>query len=172
MNNSPRGRGTDKARTSPDLEHLNLVALRVYRKELAQEEERISYWRRLVQARLDVLRAASKSLDALSIEDLVKALGETGTGVRRQVLLTINGNHPLPDLPGIGKVWHQAVDPRNDASSAAAEAALMEAEEALTSYRKALHVRLSEATGELISRYIEEPGLSLDLLPPGTVKPS
>jgi hypothetical protein len=36
---------------------LVLADLRLYRRRLAEEEEKISYWRRLVHARIDVLEA-------------------------------------------------------------------------------------------------------------------
>ncbi len=36
---------------------LSLDALRLYRRRLAEEEEKVSYWRRLVHARIDVLEA-------------------------------------------------------------------------------------------------------------------
>ena len=37
--------------------HLTLDALRGYRAALGEEEGRVSYWRRILQARLDLLRA-------------------------------------------------------------------------------------------------------------------
>src|SRR5687767_1285244 len=37
--------------------HLTLEGLRAYRRALSEEENRVSYWRRILQARLDVLRA-------------------------------------------------------------------------------------------------------------------
>ena len=36
---------------------MDLAALRAYRHDLQQEEDRVSYWRRLVHARLDLLVA-------------------------------------------------------------------------------------------------------------------
>ncbi|MGN6576592.1 MAG: RsiG family protein, partial [Nocardioides sp.] len=36
---------------------LTLDELRAYRRRLADEEERVPYWRRLVHARIDVLEA-------------------------------------------------------------------------------------------------------------------
>ena len=37
---------------SSAFEHLTLEALRAYRKALTAEEGRVSYWRRLIQARI------------------------------------------------------------------------------------------------------------------------
>ncbi len=38
-----------------ELDHLTLQELRTYRAALSAEEDRVSYWRSIVQARLDVL---------------------------------------------------------------------------------------------------------------------
>ena len=40
-----------------DIHALELPALREYRQRLEAEEDRVSYWRRLVHARLDLLAA-------------------------------------------------------------------------------------------------------------------
>src|SRR4051812_45469887 len=45
---------------SDDFVHLSLGRLRSYRQALAEEENRVSYWRRIVQARLDLVRAGAK----------------------------------------------------------------------------------------------------------------
>ena len=42
---------------------------------------------------------------------------------------------------------------------------LANAEHELSAYRRSLHARLDAATGELISRYREEPSLALYALP-------
>ena len=39
----------------PEFSHLTLDGLRAYRRALTAEESRVSYWRRLIQARLDVV---------------------------------------------------------------------------------------------------------------------
>ena len=40
---------------SAEFDHLPLPALRSYRQTLTAEENRVSYWRRLIQARLDLI---------------------------------------------------------------------------------------------------------------------
>ena len=47
---------------------------------------------------------------------------------------------------------------------------LTDAEHELSSYRRSLHERLDAATGELISRYRDEPALALQALPMGRQK--
>jgi hypothetical protein len=42
---------------------------------------------------------------------------------------------------------------------------LSDAERELSSYRRSLHERLDAATGELISRYRDQPALALQALP-------
>ena len=46
---------------SPELAHMNLARLRSYRRTLLDEELRASYWRRLIQARRDLLRAERRA---------------------------------------------------------------------------------------------------------------
>jgi hypothetical protein len=61
-----------------------LTDLRALRESLRDEEQRVSYWRQLVQGRLDLLHGA---LDGghPSADDLVRlAAARTGTGTRRR----------------------------------------------------------------------------------------
>jgi hypothetical protein len=144
--------------------HLPLVGLRQYRKALTQEESRVSYWRRIIQARLDLVRAASghggPDLDALR-----PVLGAARVGAARQALLDVLPYDDIPPLPNLEALW--ATDPRDgdDAHNSQLAADLAAAEEQLSEYRTALHRRLESATGELIARYHEEPSLCLSALP-------
>src|SRR5947208_16164465 len=61
MSNRPTadaGRFRAVPERSPDFAHLSLDGLRRYRHALSDEEGRVSYWRRIIQARLDLVRAA------------------------------------------------------------------------------------------------------------------
>ena len=82
-----------------DLATLDLPELREYRHRLEAEEDRVSYWRRLVHARLDLLAAEQASDHALTLRDLVRVLGDTGTGQTRQALVRVRAAEPLPELP-------------------------------------------------------------------------
>jgi outer membrane protein TolC len=62
-------------------------------------------------------------------------------------------------------LWERQVDPSDTEALAQLEADLDEAERQLSSYRNALHVRLGDATSELIARYRDEPNLCLSALP-------
>ena len=94
-----------------DIHALGLPALREYRQRLEAEEDRVSYWRRLVHARLDLLAAESASDHALTLTDLVRVLGDTGTGQTRQALVSVRAGEPLPELPELTEMWATDVDP-------------------------------------------------------------
>lgn len=150
---------------NPDLtrawEDLTLDELRAYRRRLAHEEERVSYWRRLLHARIDVLEAQAHQERALTIEELIRVLGDTGTGRGRTALVNVHAADPLPDLPVLEEIWVTDVDPNDRDAVAEAAERLRTAERQLTDYRRALHERLDTATEELIGRYHERPASAL-----------
>ncbi|MDQ1465529.1 MAG: hypothetical protein QOC73_2470, partial [Actinomycetota bacterium] len=59
---------------SADFNHLSIGDLRAYRTALAEEENRVSYWRRIIQARLDVVRAGEAG--AVKVDNLRNVLAE------------------------------------------------------------------------------------------------
>ena len=63
---------------------LSLDGLRAYRRRLSDEEERVSYWRRLVHARIDVLEAEAHHERPLHIDELIRV-----TQKARNVLLDL-----------------------------------------------------------------------------------
>lgn len=143
------------------LPELSLPELRGYRRRLSDEEERVSYWRRLVHARLDVLEAESAHEGPLSLEALARVLGDTGTGHNRTALVRVRAAEPLPELPVLEEMWLTEVDVTDPDEVRSAVERLRAAEVQLTSYRKALHQRIDEATAELIARYREDPSRAL-----------
>jgi hypothetical protein len=153
------------AKSSPHLADLDLHQLRAYRHRLTAEEERTSYWRRLVHARMDLLEAESHVEGTLSMTELVRVLGDTGSGQARNQLLHVRPADPLPELPALAEMWDNEVDPHNPAEVQGALQRLRSAAEKLTDYRRALHERIDEATAELIVRYRENPAAALDMLP-------
>ena len=149
------------------MSELSLTGLRAYRRKLADEEDRVSYWRRLVHARIDVLTAESSGGGQLSLQTLARVLGDTGAGRTRSALVRVRAAEPLPELPVLEEMWVSEVDPDDPEAMAEALERLRAAEGQLTSYRKALHVRIDEATAELIRRYREDPSRALTALPGG-----
>ena len=141
--------------------HLSLDGLRTYRTALTAEESRVSYWRRIIQARLDVVRAGS---DLVS-QNLKPVLTDERIGAGRSALVEIVPVDDIPPLPDLAGLWERQADPSDAASIAALEADLGVAEKQLSAYRAALHKRLASATSELIARYRDEPGLCLTALP-------
>ena len=140
---------------------LALGELRLYRRRLAEEEEKISYWRRLVHARIDVLEAESQHERTLTLDELIRVLGDTGTGRTRHALVSVRAVDDLPELPVLADMWVTELDPHDTAEVAEAVARLRSAEVQLTDYRRALHERLDGATAELIARYRDNPKSAL-----------
>jgi hypothetical protein len=148
---------------SDDFEHLALDDLRAYRKTLNDEESRVSYWRRILQARLDLMRADDR--DSGRLERLNSALAQAQGTSRRQALITLMPADDVPPIPDLDVLWARQVDPADTEAVEALQSELALAELQLSTYRTALHERIGRATAELIARYHEEPTLCLRALP-------
>ena len=161
---SDPGRFRAAPERSPDFAHLSLDGLRAYRRALSTEEGRVSYWRRIVQARLDLVRAAEGGT-AATVDNLRGVFAEARVDSGRRALLTVLPIDDIPPLPDLVELW--AREPRLGALEHNRQLAhdLSKAEAQLSAYRTALHKRLAAATGELIARYREQPDLCLSALP-------
>ncbi|MCW2667242.1 MAG: hypothetical protein JWN57_2204 [Frankiales bacterium] len=172
-------RSPARARTSPRrgprpvpvrdgaYDHLSLADLRAYRTALQDEEGKVSYWRRILQARLDVVRAGSTAptTAGLDPDHLRPVLTDARTSAGRSALISVVDAGDIPPLPRLAELWDRRVDADDAAGQLALETDLTEAEDQLSSYRHALHGRLAGATDELIARYREQPLLCLTALP-------
>lgn len=158
--------GTLEVGEAPHLDDLDLPRLRAYRQRLRDEEDRASYWRRVVHARLDLIEAggASSAATTIGLEDLVRVLGDTATGAGRTALLRVRAGEPLPELPDLAGVWHLPTTPEE---SVEVTASLRAAERQLTAYRSALFARIDASTAALIARYRADPSAALAVLDPG-----
>lgn len=145
-------------------DHLTIQELRGYRKQLTNEEAQVSYWRRILQARLDVLQAGPTGRE-LDPARLSPVLGRERVGAGRRALVAFLPIDDIPPLPSLAELWDRRVDPGNPVAQAQLESDLRAAEVELSRYRAALHRRIGEATGELIARYREQPDLCLTALP-------
>ncbi len=143
------------------LSALSLPDLRTYRRQLANEEDKISYWRRLVHARIDVIEAEAHHERPLRLDELIRVLGDTGSGRTRTALVSVRAADDLPELPVLADMWVTELDPHDTAEVAEALRRLRAAESQLTDYRRALHGRLDAATNELIDRYRRDPASAL-----------
>ena len=141
--------------------HLTLPELREYRKVLSAEESRVSYWRRILQARLDLLLSGSHG----DSDTLRPVLTDQRVGAGRRALVEITPVDDIPPLPDLAGLWDRFVDLNDEAGVAALAEDLSEAERQLSDYRSVLHRRIGAATSELIARYREEPTLCLSALP-------
>jgi hypothetical protein len=164
---SDAGRFRTVPERSPAFAHLSLDGLRAYRHALTTEEGRVSYWRRIIQARLDLVRAAD-GFTVQTVDHLRGVFTEARMDSRRTALMTVVSFDDIPPLPDLAEVW--AREPRLDDDGHNRQLAhdLTKAEAQLSAYRTALHKRLSAATGELIARYREQPALCLTALPSRT----
>lgn len=156
------GAAPEKPERSPELAYMTLGRLRAYRDSLLVEELRVSYWRRIVQARRDLLRAGATEGDRDAIAAVLT--GDRGRHGRRMMLALHPAAGP-PVLPGLPELWALPVDVSDDDAAADLFVRLGEAESVLSSYREALHRRLNRATADLVARYHDEPRLCLVALP-------
>ena len=149
---------------SPEFSHLTLSGLRAYRKALTAEESRVSYWRRLIQARLDVVTGATAPGDPTAHERIRTLFSETRSG-GRQALVDVVPADDVPPLPDLESLWARELRPYDFRHTQRLRKDLAHAELQLSAYRAALHRKLTGATQELIARYREEPSLALSALP-------
>ena len=149
-----------------ELAHLDLVRLRSYRRALLQEELRTSYWRRLIQARRDLLRADTAPGDRIA---LIELLTEARAATGRSATMSLHPDGGMPILPHLPELWASlATD--DEPERAELFARLASAESVLSSYREALHRRVDRATADLVARYHEDPLQCLVALAPSRVR--
>ena len=148
---------------SAEFAGLTLEALREYRKTLTTEEAKVSYWRRIIQARLDTVRAGA--LGGADGAYLRPVLTDSRVAGSRNALLEVLPVDDIPPLPSLAELWDRPVDEADTEAMVALEADLDVAEQQLSAYRRALHQRIGAATGELIARYRDTPTLCLSVLP-------
>ncbi len=144
-------------------DRLSLPDLRDLRSQLAHEETQVSYWRRIIQARLDVVR--SHLPDASPVADLTRLLTNSRSAVSRLAHIDVQPVDDIPPLPDLAEIWSRQVDRHDLVQLAALEEDLSEAEDELSAYRRELHHRIDLVTDELIARYREQPLLALQILP-------
>ena len=166
----PRAHGEDAVTEDNEVhqERLEpLTDLRSLRESLRDEEQRVSYWRQLVQGRLDLLHGA---LDGghPSADDLARlAAARTGTGTRRRspaaTRLALEGL--VSPLAGLEALWDAPIDWDDPAAVHRVERGLIEAEVKLSAYRRALHERIDACTAELVDHYQRDPGHLSEIVP-------
>ena len=141
---------------------MTLERLRNYRRTLLSEELSTSYWRRLLQARRDLLRSAPAPGDRAALRE---ALTEERPPGGRQSIMALHPAGGMPILPLLPDLWATEVAPAGSREARELTLRLTSAESVLSSYREALHRRLNRATADLVARYHEDPRLCFSLLP-------
>jgi hypothetical protein len=141
------------------LQREPLAGLRALREALREEERQVSYWRRLVQGRLDLARTAlaggEPTAEFLAI---VAATREQPGDRRARRSPAFTGSLPgqggeRPPVGDLGKLWETPMPWDDAARLTAMTDALAEAEQALSLYRRTLHQRIDACTAELVGRY-------------------
>lgn len=144
-------------------DHLSLDDLRRTRADLADEETRVSYWRRIIQARLDVVR--SDISESTQVADLTRVLTEARASHRRVANLSVFPVGDIPPLPDLAEVWARQANPADPLALQRLIDDLERAERELSFFRVELHRNIDAVTTELIARYREQPLLALQILP-------
>jgi hypothetical protein len=133
--------------------------LRTLRESLREEEQRVSYWRQLVQGRLDLVRTAldggHPSADDLA--SLAAARPRDGARRRSPAATTLAFEGLVSPLAGLEDLWDAPIawgDPR---ALHLVERGLVGAEVKLSAYRRALHERMDACTAHLVDHYQRDP---------------
>lgn len=146
---------------NPTFADVDLAELRRMRTGLGDEEARVSYWRRIVQARIDLITTRHRPGERG--EGLARVLADSRASHRRLAALRVDSVESLPPLPDLADLWDRVI-PTEEHDRTALVAQLQEAETTLSEYRHEVHRRLDEVTRELIARYRENPTLALTAL--------
>ncbi len=147
--------------TTTLLGDLSLDDLRILRHHLTDEESRVSYWRRLFQARLDMLNTGSR----VDTEDVRTVLQDASTAPRRWQALGVHPADIDTSMPEAQSLWSRVIDLDDDEQRKAYVDLLRSMETSLSTNRRALHKQIDAVTAELIVRYRTNPALALTALP-------
>jgi hypothetical protein len=140
-----------------------LAGLRALRQALREEERQVSYWRRLVQGRLDLAQAAIAG-DQPSVEKLTAAAagqptnGRRATTPRRSPSFAkfVNGIQDRR-LASLAEAWDTPIPWEDPERLREIEGSLVEVEAELSRRRRNLHERIDACTKELVDRYRNDP---------------
>jgi len=167
------GEGSEQTQTvvvnGVDIASVPLAELRELRQTMIKLENQVSYWRRIIQARLDLVRDGSLKRSA-SIEGLQRILSQQLGNNNRKVLMDVqSGFGDIPNVAGLGSLWNRMDDDLDNDSNLVEQ--LVVAERELSKRRNELHDGIDAATAELVSRYRANPELVLTALPSRSSRP-
>lgn len=153
-----------------EMAELSLSQVRSRRTKLIELEGRVSYWRRIIQARLDLLCDGSLRRGT-TVDGLQRVLSQQLGSNNRLALMDVQPAGGLPPIDGLGHLWNRGIDP-TPAERAELEDDLLAAEQALSARRTELFASIDALTAELIARYRECPELALSALPTRSENPN
>ncbi len=155
------GRRRPEPERVPELAHLSLSVLREHRQALTEEETRVSYWRRILQGRHDLIVTRE---DPIAHGRLRAVLADHSSASRHLAVQQLDPADAAPPLPELAELWDE-LDQSDPTLGEQMIIRLDAAEASLSAYRTSLHLRIDAATAELIARYREHPRLALVALP-------
>jgi hypothetical protein len=144
---------------SEEFSGYTLPELRALRAELTDYETRVSYWRRLIQARMDLAQEGRQPED---LDRLAHALADAPSRGRRIANLDLFPPDTVAPLPELAELWQMSPGPDD---LAAYQERLKEVEQTLSTHRRMLHQQIDALHNELIARYRQEPRQALSALP-------
>lgn len=155
--------------TTTDVSELTLDELRECRKVLTMRESQISYWRRIIQARLDLVRDSAIH-GVATVEGLERVLTRQLGGNQRLGILSVQPQGAAP-FAGLEHLWNRSIRV-GDLGGSDLESDLVAAERKLSALRADLHRQIDAATAELINRYRANPQLAFTVLPHRDSRPA
>ncbi|MFT6564379.1 MAG: hypothetical protein ACJAY5_001133 [Actinomycetes bacterium] len=155
--------------SAADLTELTLEQLRSCRKALTTREAQVSYWRRIIQARLDLARD-SAIRGAATVEGLERILTRHLGGNQRLGVLSVQPTDVAP-IDGLDHLWSRSIGIESPVGGEL-EADLIAAERKLSALRAGLHSQIDAATAEMIARYRADPQLAFSALPRRDSRPA
>jgi hypothetical protein len=136
-----------------------LAGLRALRTGLREEERQVSYWRRLVQGRLDLVRDAlaghQPSAERLASSRTAQEAADRG---RSPAFSSIADGGMERRLATLVELWDTPIPWDDPEKLRQIELTLVTVETDLSSYRHDLHERIDACTAELVGRYRRNPG--------------
>ena len=140
--------------TSPPAVPLDELLAR--RTVLRRHEEQLSYWRRVVQGRLDLLVARLEGRS--SLVDVLGGIEPCGTRLQHS---TVRHVEPMPEIATADRAWELASCSDDAAAVRHAAQRLRVAERWLSDQRSGVLAELDAATEQLARRLSEDPGAYL-----------
>jgi len=133
--------------------------LRTLRESLREEEQRVSYWRQLVQGRLDLVRTALEGghPSADDLASLAAARSRDGARRRSPAATSLALEGLVSPLSGLEDLWDAPIAWDDPPALQRLERGLVEAEVKLSAYRRALHERIDACTAQLVDHYQRDP---------------